>query len=91
MNLDYNPAVSARLIKELERRVRPLGLSLDTLELLGQDTRVALAFIRSAQRGEASDYLARVDMDALRRILRDRTAGRYAPEASKLGVGSATG
>ncbi len=72
LDLDYNPAVSARLIATLERRARTLGLDLDTVELLGQEARVAVAFVRATRAGDAHSFVARVDFDALRRMRKSR-------------------
>ncbi len=81
MTLDCRYAVAPRLVLEIEKQVRRLGLPLATLELLGQDGRIARDFLRSARLGRAREFLDALDSTALERALaaREHGARRTAP------------
>lgn len=80
----YGDTVSPRLLAAVERAASRVGLPLSTLELLGQDTRVAEAFVEAEARGRARDYLANLDVRALEVALAARR--RRAAEEPPPGV-----
>lgn len=57
---------------EVERQARRLGLALSTLELLGQDAKVARDFLRAARRGQGLAFVDKLDHTALERVLSAR-------------------
>lgn len=83
-DLSYSPGIGPRLVKEVERQARRFGLPLSTLELLGQDAKVARDFVRAARRGRAREFVDLLDATALERALTARELG--VRRASPLGV-----
>lgn len=74
MYLDFDPRLHDDLRAALQRSARRVGLSLDQLELLGQDATAATGFVRSVSRGRSDDFLARVDWTHLEARLDGRRA-----------------
>lgn len=65
MRLDYDPRVSARLLTAMESRARRFGLDLATVELLGQDRRIAQRFLGAKDAADAQAFVARLDRGTL--------------------------
>lgn len=86
MDLDYDRAVPAAALSEMERAAREVGLPLEQLELLGQDAGRAREFAQRVRRGGWAAFLQRVDWDELDRARRARQAQRT---ASKLSIQAA--
>jgi hypothetical protein len=74
MNLDYSPQLDAFTIARLEAAARRTGLSLDGLELLGQDAQAAWGYAAAVDAGTHEAFLARVDWNALEARLRSGPA-----------------
>lgn len=54
LDLAYDPAVPAPLLREMERAARGMGLSLAAIERLGQDEGRCAAFVRAARLGDTA-------------------------------------
>lgn len=74
MHLDFDPRLHDNLRAALRRSARRVGLSLDRLELLGQDPHAATGFVRSVASGRSDAFLEGVDW----RHLEARLDGRRA-------------
>lgn len=79
MELSYHPGVGAKLMGEVERQARRIGLPLSTLELIGQDAKVARDFLRAARKGQGPAFVDRLDRLALERLLAARETRRGGP------------
>lgn len=73
--INLSPQVSPRMLAELERLGRKLGIPLQTLELLGQNAKVARQFIVMARAGRGAEYLASLNLQHLARLLESRERG----------------
>lgn len=72
--LEYHPEVSAEALERLENAARVYGLSLNELELLGQDSEYAAGFTQAVLEGDVERYLPLVPWDFLeRRLLTQKT------------------
>lgn len=63
------------MLAELARLGRKLGIPLQTLELLGQNAKVARQFIMMARAGKGAEYLASLNLQHLERLLESRERG----------------
>jgi hypothetical protein len=80
--LNYSTDVPVRLIEELERHGKRLGVSLTALERIGQDLALAEGFILASEAGRGMDFARAVEFgENLARFL--EPAG---PLGSDLGV-----
>jgi len=80
--MNMSPQVSPRLVAEVERLGRRLGLPLSTLELIGQNAKVAREFIVNARAGKGAGYVATLNLENLQNLLdsRERRFGFHLTE-----------
>jgi hypothetical protein len=79
VDLDFHPGLPVEIRVDLVELGRREGLALWQLELLGQDEGIAETFVNAVGRGEADEFLAQVEWDALEARYQDRCRREEGP------------